>query len=61
MADDPSEQFWYNLKTGGVERGFLSPSSDRVGPFDTADEASHALELLRENSRKWAEEEQADE
>ena len=39
-----------------VEQGFLSPSPDRVGPFDTRVEAEHALEKLRENSAKWAEE-----
>jgi hypothetical protein len=38
----------------------LSPSADRVGPFATHVEAEHALEKLRENSAKWAEEDAAD-
>ncbi|MCU1634873.1 MAG: methionine aminopeptidase [Cryobacterium sp.] len=54
MAEDTEQQYWYNMRTGGVERGFQSPSIDRVGPFATALEASHALEKLRANSAKWA-------
>ncbi|AWB86524.1 hypothetical protein [Mycetocola zhujimingii] len=60
MAQDPSTQFWYNLKTGQVERGYQSPSVDRAGPFATEAEASRAPERLRENSRKWADEEAAE-
>jgi hypothetical protein len=58
--DDIEHKYWYNMKTGAVEHGFASQSPDRVGPFDTADEAAHALEKLRANSAKWAEEDAAD-
>ncbi len=51
------EKFWYNLKTGQVERGFESPSVDRAGPFDTADEAARAPEVIAARSRAWAEDE----
>ncbi|GAB3617066.1 hypothetical protein GCM10027416_16230 [Okibacterium endophyticum] len=61
MTEDPSTQYWYNMKTGVVEHGYQSPSVDRVGPFETPEQASHALERLRENSSRWAEEEAADE
>lgn len=44
------------MRTGQVEQGAQSLSIDRVGPFATEAEASHALEKLRENSAKWAEE-----
>ncbi|MBG6059313.1 MULTISPECIES: SPOR domain-containing protein [Cryobacterium] len=54
MSEDEREQFWYNMRTGAVEQGFESPSVDRVGPFATREEASHALEKLRANSAKWA-------
>jgi hypothetical protein len=54
MSDD-SEKYWYNLNTGEVERGFESPVVDRAGPFDTAEEAANAPELLKERSRQWAE------
>lgn len=54
MSEDIEDQFWYNMRTGEVERGFQSPSIDRVGPFATHREAEHALEKLRANSAKWA-------
>lgn len=60
MTEDIEHAFWYNLRTGAVEQGFLSPSADRVGPFETRVEAEHALEKLRENSEKWAAEDAAD-
>lgn len=56
MSGD-SEKYWYNLTTGEVERGFVSPHVDRAGPFDTAEEAARAPEIIRERSRAWAEEE----
>lgn len=56
MAED-SEKYWYNLTTGEVERGYVSPHVDRAGPFDTAEEAARAPEIIRERSRAWAEEE----
>lgn len=51
------EKYWYNLKTGEVERGFESPSVDRAGPFETADEAAKAPQVIAERSRAWREEE----
>lgn len=59
MSGD-SEKFWYNLTTGEVEKGFESPAIDRAGPFDTAEEAAKAPEVLRERSRAWAEDERRD-
>ncbi|WP_442575718.1 SPOR domain-containing protein [Microbacterium sp. F51-2R] len=56
MADD-NEKYWYNLTTGEVEKGFESPAIDRAGPFDTPEEAANALEILRERSRAWSEDE----
>lgn len=64
MADEfpapGADKFWYNLKTGQVERGFVSPAPNRVGPFDTREAAEHALDTLRANSEKWAEEDAAE-
>ncbi len=54
------EKFWYNLKTGEVERGPQSLGVDRAGPFDTAEEAARAPEIIRERSRAWAEEDARD-
>lgn len=55
MSDD--KKYWYNLTTGEVEFGLESPAVDRAGPFDTAEEAARAPEVIRERSRAWAEEE----
>ncbi|MET4637153.1 SPOR domain-containing protein [Mycetocola sp. 2940] len=60
MTEDPSKQYWYNLKTGAVERGYVSPAVDRAGPFATAEEAAHAPERLRERAAAWAAEEAAE-
>jgi len=57
MAEqDPEKQFWYNAKTGQVEQGLESPAVDRIGPFDTAEEAARANEILAGRARAWAEE-----
>ena len=53
-------KYWYNSTTGEVEFGLESPSIDRVGPFDTAEEAANAPQLLQERSKAWAEEDAAD-
>ena len=64
MSDSPldssgvPEEFWYNLKTGHVEFGKLSPASYRVGPFSTREEAEHALETLKKRTQKWEAEEE---
>ena len=57
---DGSDKYWYNLKTGKVEKGFESPSVDRAGPFDTPEEAANAPDVIRERSRAWAEDEARD-
>ena len=57
---DGSAKYWYNLTTGTVEFGFESPTIDRAGPFDTAEEAANAPALIAARSRAWAEEDAAD-
>lgn len=54
MVDDAQQQYWYNMKTGAVELGMVSPAVERVGPFNSRHEAEHALEKLRANSAQWA-------
>ena len=34
-----------------------TPAPDRAGPFDTAEEAARAPEIIRERSRQWEEDE----
>ena len=55
MADEDDDKYWYNTKSGQVEHGMISPSAERAGPFDTAEEAATAPERIRENNRRWAE------
>ncbi|MCO7202696.1 SPOR domain-containing protein [Microbacterium sp. CnD16-F] len=58
MSD--ADKYWYNLKTGEVQQGYEVPSVDRAGPFDTAEEAARAPEIMRERSRAWAAEDAAE-
>ncbi|WOF24495.1 SPOR domain-containing protein [Microbacterium betulae] len=57
---DPEKKYWYNLKSGEVEFGLVSPSSERAGPFDTAEEAAKAPEVLKARTRAWEDEEARD-
>jgi hypothetical protein len=47
-------RYWYNVRTGQVqsddERG---PGEDVMGPYDTREEAAHALRTAREKTEKW--------
>lgn len=52
------DKYWYNFSTGAVERGFESPAIDRAGPFDTAEQAANAPQLLAQRSREWAEDDE---
>ena len=52
--------WWYNHKTGEVEAGAQSRSSDRDGPVATREEAARAPELIAERARKWAAEDADD-
>jgi hypothetical protein len=46
--------YWYNTATGQVEtdddRG---QAQDVMGPYDTAEEASRALQSAHERTEKW--------
>ncbi|WP_396656384.1 SPOR domain-containing protein [Microbacterium sp.] len=59
MSHD-EDKYWYNLKTGEVEHGPQSLGIDRAGPFDTAEEAARAPEIIEQRSRAWAEEDAKD-
>jgi hypothetical protein len=53
-------EWWYNDKTGEVEEGPQSLAVDRVGPFESREEASRAPEIIEERARRWAEEDAAE-
>jgi hypothetical protein len=48
-------EWFYNIRTGEVEEGWLSLASDLDGPFATREEAARAPAIIAERSRKWAE------
>ncbi len=41
------EKWYYNLSTGEVRQGKVDSWSDRMGPYDTEQEAASALETAR--------------
>ncbi|WP_166986384.1 hypothetical protein [Canibacter zhoujuaniae] len=54
---ETGEEYWYNTQTGEVEKGKLSPSVYRVGPFPTAAEAQAAPDKLQQRADAWKAEE----
>ncbi len=50
-----TSQYWFNIRTRQVEFGLKSSSLDRIGPFDTEDEAKNAEETIRLRSQAWLE------
>jgi len=56
---DPQSAFYYNINTKQVERWGQSPETELLGPFDTAEDAANALEIIRDReARKEAEDQQ---
>ena len=53
-------EWWFNTKTQEVEEGMQSLAVDRIGPFETREEASRANEIVAERARAWAAEEEAE-
>jgi hypothetical protein len=52
--------YWYNVDTGKVETDETKgQGDDLMGPYDTEDEASRALEIARQKTERWDEEDRA--
>ena len=49
MAKD---EYWFNTKTLQVEIGKQSLSLERIGPFDSLDEARRAPEIIAERAKR---------
>lgn len=45
--------FWWNSRTKVVERGPISKALDRVGPFETEQQAKDAERILAERAARW--------
>jgi hypothetical protein len=54
-AGDTTE-YYFNTQTRMVEKGRLSPWEHLLGPYDTFEEASKALETAERRSDAWDEE-----
>jgi hypothetical protein len=52
MSDD-SGQWWYCLKHNAVESGAGCGNTDRMGPYGSAEDASHALERAAQRTAEW--------
>lgn len=51
MMHNEDLKYYYNLETRQVEQGKISSFDNRIGPYDTREEAEHALEIARERNR----------
>nr|NLD40358.1 SPOR domain-containing protein [Actinomycetales bacterium] len=49
------DKYYYNLKTGEVELGRKSGAFERMGPYDTYEEAAAALAAAQERTEAWDE------
>lgn len=61
MAPQPDTEdgFYYNLRSGEVERGQQSLWTDRIGPYPTREAAQQALETARRRTAEWDEQDRA--
>ena len=46
-------EFYYNTVTGEVEEGKQSASNRLMGPYESREEASRALEIAAERNAEW--------
>lgn len=49
MAD---EKFYYNPETGEVTQGKVDSWDNRMGPYDTRDEAEQAIAIAKERTKR---------
>ena len=56
MAKD---EYWFNTKTNQVEIGKQSLSLDRLGPFDSFEEARDALAIIARRAQALRNEDEA--
>lgn len=50
-------QWWYCLLHNKVEPDEGCPNSERLGPFDSAEDASRALEIAAKRNEQWDQDE----
>lgn len=53
-------KYWFNVKTGQVEEDAVkSRENDIMGPYDSREDAEHALTHAQENTQQWDDEDRA--
>ncbi len=52
------DTWWYCLRHHQVERYGGCRAADRLGPYATREEASHAMERVAERNEAWEEEDE---
>jgi len=57
---DESPKYWFNTKTSKVEQGHKSLAMDRIGPFESHEEAANAFEILAARAKAQRELEEAE-
>jgi len=50
---DQSQRWWYCIKDKTVEPEAGCPAKDRLGPYDSKEEAEHALDIARRRNEEW--------
>ncbi len=50
-------KYWYNVNTGQIEEDdATSRKENLLGPYSSREEAAHALELAKQRTEAWDEE-----
>ncbi|MDT9594943.1 hypothetical protein RDV89_17775 [Nocardioides zeae] len=52
-SDTTPDDWWFCLKHHTVEPRSGCKNKDRLGPYATREEASHALEKVEERNEEW--------
>jgi len=50
------EKYWFNTRTREVEYGLKSLSLDRLGPFESEEDAMRAEQIIADRAKKILEE-----
>lgn len=53
-----NESYWFNVETKEVEQGPQSLAINRLGPFESYQEALHAEQIIAERARRIREEDE---
>jgi hypothetical protein len=51
--DEFEHRWWFCLRHRTVEPDDGCPGKDRLGPYQTAEEAAHALETVQKRNEEW--------